>query len=126
MLQIHFFCCRNSLCEVLEKADVWPEAFLTVLNRFHLPPDFMFLQTCGTGRTGWGCALCLPMGTARASLALLQRGPGQVWLGFLGGGRAGGSPFLGCAWKGCPGSAAAALRRCGETVLCQRRLLSGI
>lgn len=35
MLQIHYFCCRNSLCKVLEKAAVWPEVCLAVLTRSH-------------------------------------------------------------------------------------------
>lgn len=38
MLQIHYFCCRNSLYEVLEKDDIWPEACLAALNRFRVPP----------------------------------------------------------------------------------------
>lgn len=68
MLQIHYVCCRNSLCEVLEKDDVWPEACLTLLNRFHIPP--------APRRRKDGMGL--------SSLPVHGHPPGHLWLCFSG------------------------------------------
>ena len=66
MFHIHYFCCRNSLCKVLEKDDVWPEACLTALNRFRVPP--------APQRRGDGLGLC--------SVPAHGHQPGHLWLRF--------------------------------------------
>lgn len=78
MLRIYYFCCRNSLCEVLEKEDAWPEACLAVLNRFHAPP--------APRRRKDGPGLCsVPTGTSRGISGSASAGPWPGLVGFPGG-----------------------------------------
>lgn len=96
MLQIHYFCCRNSLCKVLEKAAVWPDACLAVLTRSQ------------------GLGLCSVPAHGHLGPASLGPWPALEGLpgsGWVPGGQAAGSPFL--------AAQAELVRSCGEGMLCQ-------
>lgn len=77
---------------------------------------------------GWtGAVLCACRGgTSQGISGFVSEGLWPSLVGFPREIKAGGSPFLGCAWKGCPGGTAAAVWRRREVALCQRGLLSSV